>query len=72
MGSIVPVSNPPDFPLENEPVLDYKKGSPERAELEKVLDKMSSECEEIPLVIGNEEIKTDLCRYQVMVHLYPI
>lgn len=72
MGSIVPVSNPPDFPLENEPVLDYKKGSPERAELEKVLDKMSSECEEIPLVIGNEEIKTNLCRYQVMVHLYSI
>jgi len=71
LGSIVPVSNPPDFPLENEPVLSYKKGSPERAELEKVLDKMSSECEEVPLVIGNEEIKTDLCRYQVMVRLYP-
>ncbi|XP_011159082.1 delta-1-pyrroline-5-carboxylate dehydrogenase, mitochondrial isoform X1 [Solenopsis invicta] len=68
LGSIVPVSNPPDFPLENEPVLSYKKGSPERAELEKVLDKMSGECEEVPLVIGNEEIKTDLCRYQVMPH----
>lgn len=69
LGSIVPVSSPPDFPLENEPVLSYKKGSAERAELEKVLDKMSSECEEVPLVIGDEEIKTDLSRYQVMVRL---
>lgn len=67
LGSIVPVLNLPDFPLENEPVLSYKKGSPERVELEKVLDKMSSECEEVPLVIGDEEIKTNLCRYQVMV-----
>ena len=67
MGSIVPVSHPPDFPLENEPILSYKKGSPERAELEKVLDKMSNECEEVPLVIGDEEIKTDLCKHQVMV-----
>ncbi|XP_011875969.1 PREDICTED: delta-1-pyrroline-5-carboxylate dehydrogenase, mitochondrial [Vollenhovia emeryi] len=68
LGSIVPTSSPPDFPLENEPVLSYNKGSPERAELEKVLDKMSGECEEVPLVIGDEEIKTDLCRYQVMPH----
>lgn len=59
--------NPAEFPLENEPVLNYKKGSPERAELERALDKMASDCEEVPLVIGNEEIKTDLCRYQVMV-----
>ncbi|XP_015436629.1 PREDICTED: delta-1-pyrroline-5-carboxylate dehydrogenase, mitochondrial [Dufourea novaeangliae] len=68
LGTIVPVSNPPEFSLENEPILSYTKGSPERAELEKVLDKMANECEEIPLVIGNEEIKTDLCRYQVMPH----
>jgi len=58
---------PAEFPLENEPILTYEKGSPERAQLEKVLDKMSTECEEVPLVIGNEEIKTDLCRQQVMV-----
>lgn len=55
--------------MENEPVLSYKKGSSERKELEKVLDKMASECEEVPLVIGNEEIKSDLCKYQVMVRL---
>lgn len=69
LGTIIPVSNTIEFPLENEPVLSYKKGSPERAELEKVLNKMSNECEEVPLVIGNEEIKTDLCKYQVMVSL---
>ncbi|KOC60208.1 Delta-1-pyrroline-5-carboxylate dehydrogenase, mitochondrial [Habropoda laboriosa] len=68
LGTIVPVPNPVDFPLENEPILTYKKGSPERAELEKVLDKMSKECEEVPLVIGNEEIKTNSCKYQVMPH----
>lgn len=63
----MPVPNPPEFPLENEVVLSYKKGSPERAELEKVLDTMTNECEEVPLIIGDEEIKTDLCKYQVMV-----
>lgn len=69
LGTIVPVPNPVDFPLENEPILSYKKGSPERAELEKTLDQMAKHCEEVPLVIGDEEIKTDLCRYQVMVGL---
>lgn len=68
IGTIVPVPAPPDFQLENEPVLSYKKGSPERAELEKVLDKMANDCEEVPLVIGDKEIKSDLCRYQVMPH----
>lgn len=69
LGSIVPVPNPPDVPLENEPVLGYTKGSKERAELEKVLDEMASECTEVPLVIGDKEIKTDLCKYQVMVRI---
>ncbi|KAF7406458.1 hypothetical protein HZH68_005827 [Vespula germanica] len=68
LGSIVPIPNPPDLPLENEPILGYTKGSKERAELEKVLDEMASECTEVPLVIGDKEIKTDLCKYQVMVH----
>lgn len=65
----MPVPSPPEFSLENEPILSYKKGSPERAELEKVLGNMASECEEVPLVIGNEEIKTNLCKYQVMVRI---
>lgn len=65
----MPVPSPPEFPLENEPILSYKKGSPERAELEKVLGNMANECEEVPLIIGNEEIKTNLCKYQVMVRV---
>ncbi|XP_043279496.1 delta-1-pyrroline-5-carboxylate dehydrogenase, mitochondrial [Venturia canescens] len=68
LGSIVPLSKPPDIPLENEPVLSYKKGSKERADLQKVLDKMSNECEEVPLVIGGEEICTGDVKYQVMPH----
>ncbi|XP_012278088.1 delta-1-pyrroline-5-carboxylate dehydrogenase, mitochondrial [Orussus abietinus] len=67
-GSIVPVPSFPEFPLQNEPLLSYKKGSKERAELEKALEKMSGECEEVPLVIGGEEIKSDICKYQVMPH----
>lgn len=63
------VPNPKEFPLENEPILAYQKGSKERAELEKTLDKMSNECEDIPLVIGGEEIRTDKVKYQVMVKI---
>lgn len=69
LGTIVPVPKPPDFSLENEPILSYKKGSPERAELKKALDKMACEYEEVPIVIGNEELKSELCRYQVMVRV---
>lgn len=68
LGTIVPVPQPKDYPLENEPVLSYNKGSKERAELEKALDKMAGECEEIPLVIGGKEMKSDIVKYQVMPH----
>ncbi len=42
----------------NEPILSYKAGSPEKAELKKMLKKMSEELIEIPLIIGGQEIKT--------------
>lgn len=63
----MPVPKPKEFPLENEPILTYKKGSKERKELEKTLDQMAGDCEEIPLVIGGKEIKSDVVKYQVMV-----
>lgn len=63
----MPIPKPKEFPLVNEPILSYKKGSSERAELEKVLDNMANDCEEIPLVIGGKEIKSDVFKYQVMV-----
>lgn len=68
IASVVPIINTKDFPLKNEPILSYKKGSKERVELEKTLDDMSKECEEIPLIIGGKEFKSDNCVYQVMPH----
>lgn len=67
MGTIVPVPNVPEIPLENEQLLGYKKNSKERVELEKVLADMSNTCEDVPIVIGNEEIRTEAIKYQVMV-----
>lgn len=51
--------------MSNEPVLSYKRGSKERAELEKALDKYDTRCVDVPIVIGDEEIYTADVRYQV-------
>jgi 1-pyrroline-5-carboxylate dehydrogenase len=40
----------------NEPVLDYAPGSPERAALKQRLSEMSSECPEVPHVIGGKAL----------------
>jgi len=40
----------------NEPVLGYEPGSPERDELRRRLDELSSQRLEIPLVIGGEDV----------------
>src|SRR5215471_10924260 len=42
----------------NEPVLSYAPGSPERAELKRTLEHMSTNPIEIPLLIGGREIRT--------------
>lgn len=42
-------------------------GSPEKNELLKTLQRMSQEVEEVPLIIGNEQIKSDIVKYQPMV-----
>ncbi len=52
----------------NEPILAYRPGSPERKELKKVLDKMSNEQIEIPLIIGGKEVKTGNTATCVMPH----
>lgn len=49
-------------------MLGYRKGSKERAEIEKRLQEASSSCEDIPIVIGNEEFRTNSVRCQVMPH----
>jgi 1-pyrroline-5-carboxylate dehydrogenase len=42
----------------NEPVRGYEPGSPERDELRRRLDELSSQRLEIPLVIGGEDVRT--------------
>ena len=48
-----------NFPLpQNEAILEYKKGSPERILLEKELTRQLQEPIEIPLIIGGKEVRT--------------
>jgi 1-pyrroline-5-carboxylate dehydrogenase len=52
----------------NEPVLGYEPGSPERDELRRRLEELSSERLEIPLVIGGEDVQTGDTFESVMPH----
>ena len=52
----------------NEPVLGYEPGSPEREELRRHLDELSSERLSIPLVIGGEDVETGDTFEAVMPH----
>lgn len=58
----------PDFCVSNEPVLEYRRGSNERNELQCELEKVNSCTEEIPIVIGGEEIRDGTGRYAVSPH----
>jgi 1-pyrroline-5-carboxylate dehydrogenase len=49
-------------PPKNEPVLTYAPGSTERAELKDALARLSAETIEIPLVIGEKEVRTGRLR----------
>lgn len=42
----------------NEPVLNYKKGSPERNEIEKTLQELKNQTFDIPMIIGGKEVVT--------------
>merc|ERR1719273_1891190 len=57
-----------DFKVVNEPVFGYLPGSQERAELEVALAKYADVTEDIPIVIGGKEYRTDNVQYQVMPH----
>jgi 1-pyrroline-5-carboxylate dehydrogenase len=52
----------------NEPVLGYEPGSPERDELRRRLDELTSERLDIPLVIGGEDVQTGDTFEAVMPH----
>jgi 1-pyrroline-5-carboxylate dehydrogenase len=70
ISSVVPKSDisVTDFKVENEPILGYLAGSKERADLEVALKKYSSETEDVPIVIGGKEYRTDNVHYQPMPH----
>ncbi len=53
---------------ENEPVLDYAPGTPERDEIKAELDRQASREIEIPLIIGGEEVRTGDLGEVVMPH----
>jgi 1-pyrroline-5-carboxylate dehydrogenase len=48
----------------NEPVKEYRPGSPEREELVKAIDEVYSQVREIPMFIGGKEVRSD--------HILPI
>ena len=52
----------------NEPVKEYRPGSPERIALEAELNKQSNEVIEIPIIIGGKEIRTGDMGEVVMPH----
>lgn len=49
----------------NEPMPDYAPGSKERQLLEDTLKKYEGKVEDIPIVVGDKEIRTDQVKYQV-------
>jgi len=68
IASVVPETKVTDFNAKNEPVLGYLKGSKERAELEDALKKVASETRDVPIMIGDQEIRSSEVRYQPMPH----
>lgn len=47
--------------------VDYLPGSKERKALEAALKEVSSNTEDVPIIIGGQEFRTKDVRYQVMV-----
>lgn len=68
LGSVVSDTKLQDFAIVNEPILTYRKNSEERKALQKALKATASKCEEVPIVIGGKEYKTDQVMHQVMPH----
>ena len=54
----------------NEPVLSYAPGSPERAELKRTLKELSGSQVEIPLIIGDKEVRSGRTVDVVMPHCH--
>jgi 1-pyrroline-5-carboxylate dehydrogenase len=57
----------PPHPI-NEPINDYRPGSPERASLQRRVEQMRNERIDVPLVIGGKDLRTGTSRPAVMPH----
>ena len=57
------------YQAKNEPIYGYEKGSPERLELDEKLAQYSSTVHDVPIVIGDDEIRSGKTMHQVMVRL---
>lgn len=68
LGSCVPQLKLKDSKVFNEPIFMYGKDSEERKILKCALKETASQCEEVPIVIGGKEYKSDKVVYQVMPH----
>ncbi|KAL9902261.1 delta-1-pyrroline-5-carboxylate dehydrogenase, mitochondrial [Glossina fuscipes] len=68
ISSVMPETKVPDFQTQNEPVYDYNKGSPELKALQDALKRTAAKCEEVPIVIGGKEMRSDRVVHQVMPH----
>jgi len=70
ISSVVPKSDIEikDFQVENEPVLGYLPGSKERTELQSALNSLADVTEDIPIIIGGKEYRTEHVQYQPMPH----
>ncbi|EDW69803.1 delta-1-pyrroline-5-carboxylate dehydrogenase, mitochondrial [Drosophila virilis] len=68
LGSVVLQPKLKDFTISNEPILTYRKDSAERVALKQALETTAATCEEVPIVIGGKEYKTDKVMHQVMPH----
>ncbi|KYO24565.1 delta-1-pyrroline-5-carboxylate dehydrogenase, mitochondrial [Alligator mississippiensis] len=53
------------FEVANEPILEFKLGSLERAALQKTLNDLKGKTEAIPCVVGGQEVWTSDVRYQL-------
>lgn len=69
ISSVVPKADifVSDFSIKNEPVLSYLPGSKERSNLEAALKRHSDVTEDVPIIIGGKEYRTDNVQYQPMV-----
>lgn len=68
LSSIVELPKFKDFGVVNEPVLGYRAGSAERANLQAELKRTAADTEEVPIVIGGQEIRDGEPRFQVSPH----